>query len=560
MRSFAILVVILIFSAIPALAQVDTLQLVEIGSIEAPGEITNLYVEDLDGDSLKEIILTTAANVHIYNGITYEEIWISPELDHPRDLLFADINLDGFTDFSVKDSTNIRLFDAHNDAIIWTSPALDSTYKCYTIGDSNDDEWVDMIIAFRHEGGDNTDSLHIDLIDGPQFDSGRQFYLRINNYEYWSDDYHIMGWEEPNRLTTVKMNYDGTERSMVVLFTDQTVIDEWWHENSSEHYTQYKGRAWVADGEDLTYYRPVSPIGSLLHFSCQEIDGNRVLISLLHSIAESIVINYSPWSEIGNRHFDIVKAEYSPDSLIGWGNLYSRFDLYQDFPDWPPIEWEGLAVDDIDPQVEGDEVVLSAFNWLRLYRYPGTDTLWEVEASVDLDTLLYVYNANDLFDAPRIICQVGDPATEFRFYSGLDGSLSSILLATGQPVSSVCDLDRDDNDEILSLDAANLYIYGLQRTAIKDEQPLPDRDLLLSSYPNPFNSTTTIEYGLPEAGHVRIEIYDLLGRKVETLVDQELEAGHHRVIWDAGEHTSGVYFYRVVAGDLSETKRMVLLK
>jgi hypothetical protein len=98
-------------------------------------------------------------------------------------------------------------------------------------------------------------------------------------------------------------------------------------------------------------------------------------------------------------------------------------------------------------------------------------------------------------------------------------------------------------------------------SGISDEvHHTPEDFLHVHIFPNPFNSYTTIEYGLPEAGHARIYIYDLLGRKIEMLVDEEKQAGQYRVIWDASNHSSGVYFYRIEAGDFTETRKMILLK
>jgi hypothetical protein len=105
--------------------------------------------------------------------------------------------------------------------------------------------------------------------------------------------------------------------------------------------------------------------------------------------------------------------------------------------------------------------------------------------------------------------------------------------------------------------------YGFDRqTGIEDMDiaVLPDEFRLLQNYPNPFNSSTTIEYDLPSASSVFIEIYDLLGRRVETLVQGEQPAGYHQVVWDAGDHSSSLYFYRLRAADYVDSKKMVLLK
>jgi photosystem II stability/assembly factor-like uncharacterized protein len=88
----------------------------------------------------------------------------------------------------------------------------------------------------------------------------------------------------------------------------------------------------------------------------------------------------------------------------------------------------------------------------------------------------------------------------------------------------------------------------------------PETFSLQQNYPNPFNPTTTIEFSLPHSGYVTLKIFDLLGAEVATVVARELTAGSHRVDWNAADFPSGVYFYRVIAGSLVQTKKMVLMK
>jgi hypothetical protein len=78
--------------------------------------------------------------------------------------------------------------------------------------------------------------------------------------------------------------------------------------------------------------------------------------------------------------------------------------------------------------------------------------------------------------------------------------------------------------------------------------------------PNPFNASTIISYALSEAALVKIDIFDMLGHRVETLLRKELAPGYHEAIWDAGDRPSGVYFYRLEAGQHTETRKMMLLK
>jgi len=104
--------------------------------------------------------------------------------------------------------------------------------------------------------------------------------------------------------------------------------------------------------------------------------------------------------------------------------------------------------------------------------------------------------------------------------------------------------------------------YGLvpaTGTAHSPEAP-PAQYSLAQNYPNPFNPTTTIAYGLPLMTHVRLRVFDLLGRNVATLVDGVEPPGPHDSVLDAANLASGTYFYRLEAGSFTETKRMVLLR
>lgn len=89
---------------------------------------------------------------------------------------------------------------------------------------------------------------------------------------------------------------------------------------------------------------------------------------------------------------------------------------------------------------------------------------------------------------------------------------------------------------------------------------LPTEFDLEQNYPNPFNPTTEISFDLPVASHVNLTVYNVLGQEVETLVNRDMEAGNHRVTWNADPYSSGVYFYRISADNFSETKKMLMLK
>ena len=89
---------------------------------------------------------------------------------------------------------------------------------------------------------------------------------------------------------------------------------------------------------------------------------------------------------------------------------------------------------------------------------------------------------------------------------------------------------------------------------------LPTEFSLLQNFPNPFNPLTTIRYGLPSRAHIVLTVYNTLGQQVAMLVEGEQDAGYHEVQFDASSFASGVYLYRLQAGDFVQSKKFVLIR
>ena len=83
---------------------------------------------------------------------------------------------------------------------------------------------------------------------------------------------------------------------------------------------------------------------------------------------------------------------------------------------------------------------------------------------------------------------------------------------------------------------------------------------LEQNYPNPFNPSTTINFSIGQVTNVKLRVYNILGQQVMTLVDTRMTPGPHSVVFDAAKLASGVYFYRLDAGDFMSVKKMLLLK
>jgi len=148
-------------------------------------------------------------------------------------------------------------------------------------------------------------------------------------------------------------------------------------------------------------------------------------------------------------------------------------------------------------------------------------------------------------------------------YRSVDGSSSQVLRSgiyeivslVGQPI-----VGR------LSSRSGGIWQWYGRLNAVQELASLnqaleaPTDFALEANYPNPFNPETTIRFALPVASHVVIEVYDLLGREVARLVDREMGAGHHTVVFEGRGLASGIYVYRMVSGSFEQHRTMLLVK
>jgi hypothetical protein len=124
-----------------------------------------------------------------------------------------------------------------------------------------------------------------------------------------------------------------------------------------------------------------------------------------------------------------------------------------------------------------------------------------------------------------------------------------------------------NSDELYGNGFARLELNGFGKVTVgtEDEESIPRNFKLNQNYPNPFNPSTTISFRLLEESNIKMSIYDMAGRLINELVDETMTIGSKTVYWDgldkAGVPVSGgVYFYNIQAGDISLTKKMILLK
>jgi hypothetical protein len=199
-------------------------------------------------------------------------------------------------------------------------------------------------------------------------------------------------------------------------------------------------------------------------------------------------------------------------------------------------------------------------NWLdffrKTYTYDGNNNLIEqlnqiISGSNWVNTIkdIYTYDTNNnMIEKIHYWWDGSNWSNEDRYtytYDGDNNLIEEVLQFT----------DASSNWVNYSKD-----IYSYIPTGIEDYEYLVTAYSLSQKYPNPFNPSTIISYSVPEIEIVTLKVYDVLGSEVATLVKREKPVGSYEVEIDASRLPSGIYFYRLLAGDFIETKKMVLLK
>jgi hypothetical protein len=250
----------------------------------------------------------------------------------------------------------------------------------------------------------------------------------------------------------------------------------------------------------------------------------------------------------------VVIGNWENEDLDGdwyFGDGWDYVDFY-----WDTLQWGRVAVLHLSGAT-GDTGILQLTAPLDLTRFdsvwckiPMTFSTHQVEnyrlVEISTDNLAWeVIDTVRWGGAPLV------PVVEnysLGDYTGFD----SVYLRLRAERNAGGLLDWLVDDIILHSDSTLLTVEG--------SDLLPQRVVLHQNYPNPFNPVTTLRYELPEYTHVRLVIYDLLGREVAVLVDRQQEPGVKTVTWDASQVASGIYFYRLAAGDRSFTRKLVVLK
>ncbi len=228
-----------------------------------------------------------------------------------------------------------------------------------------------------------------------------------------------------------------------------------------------------------------------------------------------------------------------------------------------PIRWVTRIV--VDPKDEN--TVYATFSGLRwkdpvshVFRSSNAGSTWEDISSNLPDAPVNAFAVD--FNYSNVLYLGSDIGAFVSFNYGAEWE----VLAEGLPVVPVNDMkiDRETNTLVVGTHGRSMYKVNLLNVLsdVEDSYSLrPETFSLEQNYPNPFNPNTTIQFNIPKAGNIKMNVYDALGRKVKQLLDQNYEAGSYSLNFNATGLSSGVYFYEMIYNNnLKVVKKMILAK
>jgi len=292
-------------------------------------------------------------------------------------------------------------------------------------------------------------------------------------------------------------------------------------------------------------------------------------INPLYASASYSVQPYAYWSTNGPLILDylvdldttgVVKsfweANYSQKPDLAFNCYYRYFaqkglTLPAEIADWT----KEISISPQNPK-QGDTVTVMAeiHNYSLLATTVPVKIRFYLGSSETGGSVVHSLTGDTTFTTSSPVAARSDWTLSFswRIPTGLSAS-DSILYAVIDPDNNIDELKKDNNKGW-----NRLNILGI--TAVHQATNLVTSFELSQNYPNPFNPSTSIEYALPQKSRVQLDVYDVLGRKVMTLVDKYEVAGKYKVEFNAAKLASGVYFYRLQAGSFTKTMKLLLLK
>jgi hypothetical protein len=194
-----------------------------------------------------------------------------------------------------------------------------------------------------------------------------------------------------------------------------------------------------------------------------------------------------------------------------------------------------------------------------LYIGQQYEILWDATDNVGIDSTVIDRSVDGGVEWMHLVSLPGNPGSYMWTVTGPPSDQCRIRVTCYDAVG-VSGSDMSDEDFCPPYVAAREGRTPGGGVKIVGSEDVPTRFALFQNKPNPFNPTTKIDYAVREATHVRLDVFNVLGQRITTLVNDVQTPGFKTVDWDASQVASGVYFYRLQAGDFVQTRKMTVMK
>ena len=250
-------------------------------------------------------------------------------------------------------------------------------------------------------------------------------------------------------------------------------------------------------------------------------------------------------------YFSFTSITLAPDS--GVATIFARRYLYRSTDDGANWKSETLPKSCNGIAFGGKNQLWAVGDSGVIYHSAGYDIPFSAQPSGFTET----FNAVVALDTQNVWV-AGNGGTIARTTDG-GTSWQKILIETSAKLNSICFVDAN-NGWIVGDSGIVICIRNDSLTSVQNQSSVLTSFRLLQNFPNPFNPNTKINYSIWQQSFVTLKVYDLLGREVATLVNEEKPAGEYEVDFIGSNLSSGVYFYQLQAGNFIETKKMILLQ
>ena len=326
----------------------------------------------------------------------------------------------------------------------------------------------------------------------------------------------------------------------------------WGMEIAIEFLNQHYSDNTISDPSGYIWWEPVQINGCVEVQDAESFSGDPNMNGWFFEIGDAVLVArrliHGPivWTENGTDDDDLQEAaaDLNGNGFADVGDLVRFINIINDEIPPPKVE-PGDALAQISmPDVIGDNMEVT------------------VEAGIDVGGVLVSIDHSGV----ELGAPVANSGMELLYHDA-DGvmnvvvySMDANVIPAGSSILFTIPVLSDNGGSMSFAEVSSADSYGrLMETMASLRAPLPTAFAVEQNYPNPFNARTQIGVTLPEASDINVDIYGITGQLVES-ISGHYGAGNHSISWDASDVSSGIYFYRVQAGDYSETKRMVLLK